>query len=320
MKIIYIGNFQYSHCTETHLALTLEDMGHQVTRIQETPALTANSFPSLNGCDLMLWTRTPDLFTDDMPAILELCKQNEVPTASYHLDLYIGLYRQSGLDSDPFWRTDYVFSPDGDPESARIFKEKGINHFYIKPAVYKGDCYMVNNPKDKDVIFVGSKGYHAEYPYRPELVRWLRDTYGERFEHWGNDGLGTIRNDPLNQLYGSTKVVVGDSLILPNHTHYWSDRVYETLGRGGFIIHPFVEGLEEEFGSGTPKLAFYKHGDFEQLKELIDYYLENEVERENIRVAGHHFVKSNATYNHRLKQMLEIADVSKNLNPDLGNN
>lgn len=318
MTIAYCGNFTQAHCTEVHLAATLEKLGHRVIQLQEDAL--PNEWTQ-TPCDFMLWTRTwPDKVTLNDLAQFPL-------TVSYHLDLYVGLGRhqlhegrslQEVLQNDPFWRTDYVFTPDGDPESDRVFKECGVNHVYIKPGVFEGDCYIAKNPKTKDVIFVGSKTYHPEYPYRPQLISWLRDNYGERFEHWGHDGLGTVRNDPLNQLYGSTKIVVGDSLVLPNHINYWSDRAYETLGRGGFLVHPYIKGMEEEFEGGK-HLIFYKHGDFNELRAIIDYYLAHPKQREGIRKQGHEFVKNHATYTDRLKQMLEVLTREKKIDPELGN-
>lgn len=299
MKVIaYVGNFSQPFCTEVHIANTLERLGHQVIRLQEDK--TDNP---VVDCDLFLFTRTwGNTVTLDHLAQYEA---KDIPTASYHLDLYVGLQREDGLDDDPFWRTKFVFTPDGDPNSAKVFKKKGINHYYMKPGVDKAECSISDVPKTKDLIFVGSKSYHAEWPYRPKLITWLRDVYGERFEHWGHDGLGTIRNEPLNQLYASTKVVVGDSLCLPGHTYYWSDRVYETLGRGGFLIHPYIKGLEEEFIDGQ-HLVFYEYGNFEELKAKIDWFLAHPFERETIRQAGHLQVKNNCTYDERLSKMMSI--------------
>ena len=41
------------------------------------------------------------------------------------------------------------------------------------------------------------------------------------------------------------------------------------------------------------------YGDFDQLKILIDYYLANDAEREQIRVAGHEHVVDHHTYRQR---------------------
>jgi predicted SAM-dependent methyltransferase len=318
MRIGYIGNFSQSHCTEVHIAATLEDLGHEVMRLQENelvPGWCVNLPPD---ADLLLYTRTWGQYVtlDDLAEL----KRRGIPTASYHLDLYVGLQREDGLDNDPFWKTDYVFTPDGSQQAADVFKAKGINHFYMKPAVFKGECYIKNyDPAvglGNNVIFVGGGSPtgegpqygHREWPYRGQLLKFLQETYGVQYSKYGHPQ-ETIRNDKLNQLYANSKVVVGDSLCLGfDHPYYWSDRVYETLGRGGFLIHPYIKGMEEEF-TDRKNIVFYEYNNFAQLRELIDYYLIHDDEREMIRRAGYGFVKENATYYDRLAQMLEIIDV-----------
>ena len=313
MLIAYVGNYNAAHTTENHIAATLELLGHTVKRLQEdavTPVELTKQIQN-EDWDLFLFTRTwGDLVTLDHLALL---RERKIPSASYHLDLYIGLKREDGLDNDPFWRTDYVFTPDGDPASAEVFKAKGINHFYMKPGVFEDECYLRFEVAKYDVLFVGTGGDpdhprqygHPEWGYRGQLIKWLRETYKDRFSKFG-DPDPTIRNAELNQLYASSKVVVGDSLCL-NFTkpYYWSDRAYETLGRGGFLIHPFITGMDEEFKDGE-NIVFYEYNNWDQLKEKIDYYLEHDEEREKIRLAGHQFVKENATYTNRLKKMLSI--------------
>jgi spore maturation protein CgeB len=114
-----------------------------------------------------------------------------------------------------------------------------------------------------------------------------------------------VRGLKLNKLYWSTKIVVGDTLCIDfKYPDYWSDRVYETLGRGGFLIHPYVSGMEREF-EDKKHLVFYEYGNFKQLKELIDYYLEHDEEREAIRKAGHELVKEKYTYKNRWEYILK---------------
>lgn len=323
MKIAYVGNFQPQHSTETHLAATLEDLGHEVTRIQENDPHLPGAPGLIDRCrghDLFLFTRTwGTLVTLDH---LNQLSQLGIPSASYHLDLYVGLKREDGLENDPFWRTDYVFTPDGDPHSAEVFKRKNINHYYMKPGVFKPECVLGNYKPElaHDVVFVGGgiEYAHKEWPYRRQLVQWLMDNYKgmststtidrldvvrPRFGKYGHPQR-VMRNQDLNDLYASAKVVVGDSVCIDfKHTYYWSDRVYETIGRGGFIIHPFIEGMQEEF-KDRETIVFYEYGNFDQLRELIDYYLTHDDERERIRLAGHEYVKEHATYHNRLTQML----------------
>jgi len=319
MKISYVGNRRntasdgLSFNTENHVALTLEKLGHEVNFIQEDE-ITPGSLPDrVKGSDIFLWTRTwPGIVTlEDLDAIREM----GIPTASFHLDKYAGIQRDGGIGTDVFWKTDYVFSPEGSPESKEIFAGHGINQFYLPAGVFEPECYL-EEPVDHfkhDVVFVGGgvDYSHPEWPYRAQLVTWLKDTYGDRFGKYGHPER-TVRGRELNQLYASCKIVIGDSLCKDfKDSYYWSDRVYETIGRGGFMIHPYIKGLEEEFVDGET-IVFYEFGNFEQLKEKIDYYLEHPEEREKIRMAGHEFVKNNATYTQRLKSMLNhIADANK---------
>ncbi|MGA1047807.1 MAG: glycosyltransferase, partial [Minisyncoccia bacterium] len=130
-------------------------------------------------------------------------------------------------------------------------------------------------------------------------------TYAGRFEHYGSGGYKNIRGIDLNKLYWNTKIAIGDTLCIDfKYPDYWSDRVYETMGRGGFIIHPYVSGMEREF-EDKKHLVFYEYGNFEQMKQLIDYYLEHDEEREAIRIAGHELVKQKYTYKNRWEHILK---------------
>lgn len=312
MNITYVGNFRPSHSTENHIRRTLEDMGHTVTALQEDEMTTQHIWRVARWADLFLYTRTWRLMGNGLELLWGLEKQG-VPTASYHLDLYMGISRERQLGGDPFWSTKYVFTPDGDPTSQQKFKELGINHIYMKPAVVKDECYLGERRRDMkhDVVFVGSYTYHEEWQYRPQLIDFLRATYCSGFRRYGNpagdqpDAL-TVREQSLNDLYASAKIVVGDSLCVGfKHEHYWSDRVYETLGRGGFLIHPYIKGMEEEF-EDKKHLVFYEYGNFDQLKDLIDFYLHHPLERQEIQKAGHELVKAQATYHNRMDKMLQV--------------
>jgi spore maturation protein CgeB len=100
-------------------------------------------------------------------------------------------------------------------------------------------------------------------------------------------------------------VVVGDTLC-PGFSYpgYWSDRVYETLGRGGFLVHPRIAGLERQFTDGE-HLAYYDYTDFDGLFAVIDRYLDDPAERESIRAFGHAEVHRNHLYIHRWQTILE---------------
>lgn len=310
MKIFLVGNLSQNHCSEVHWAATLEDLGHAVTRQQENEIKPGTLNDLVRGHDLFIWVRTWAGFVTHQD--IEEIRKLGIPSVNIHLDLFIGLPRGDSLDTDPRWRCDHIFTADGDPASQAIFESKDINHHWLKAGVFKPEA-VYGNPRPKlmtDVTFVGggvTYGHFNEWPYRRQLVTWLKNTYGSRYTKYGHPE-PTMRNQDLNDLYASAKIVVGDSLC-PGFTkpNFWSDRVYETIGRGGFIIHPYIEGLEDEFTLDGPdkNLVTYEYGNFDQLKELIDYYLTHDEERERIRKAGHEYVKEHCTYHNRLQQMID---------------
>lgn len=307
--IAFCGNFDPVHSSENHWARTLEDdLGWRVIRLQENRVTTDQI---LDRClterpALMLYTRTWGLRGNGNRLMQDLAAAG-IPTASYHLDLYWGISREAGILGDPFWQTKYCFTADGGSDDK--FLLAGINHKWIRPGVFRQECYLADPDPARfacDVAFVGSlDGYHPEWqPYRTALKSHLREWYGDRFRHWPLPGHEAVRNHDLNQLYATAKVCVGDSLCPGfKHPRYWSDRLTETIGRGGFLIHPRIEGIEDELRDGE-HLVLFEFNDWASLRERIDYYLANEAERLRIRNAGHEHVKANCTYTQRLTEML----------------
>jgi hypothetical protein len=308
-KLLYVGNFSQPHCTEVHLARTFEDdLGWSVVRMQENQTTTDQIFDRCmtERPDLFLFTRTWGLRGNGNRLMRDLLEAG-IPTASYHLDLYWGISREAGILGDPFWQTKYVFTADGGSDDR--FVHAGIHHKWIRPGVFRQECYLAEPDPARfacDVAFVGClDGYHPEWqPYRTALKSHLREWYGDRFRHWPLPGHDAIRNHDLNRLYATAKVCVGDSLCPGfKHPRYWSDRLTETIGRGGFLIHPRIEGIEDELQDGK-HLALFGFNDWDGLKARIDHYLANEAERLAIRDAGHEHVKAHCTYTNRLREML----------------
>jgi hypothetical protein len=306
VTIAYVGNFGPPHSTENHVAATLEAMGHTVSRMQEVGpyALRAEDVTArLHTADLLLWTRTPPGLKGDAPRMLRTAARMGIPSVALHLDLYAGLARGVDVAKEPWWTCQYVFTADGGSEA--FWQEHGIRHHWLPPAVFGPEAYMAEpNGRRYDVIFTGQRDYHPEWKYRPQLVDWLASTYGARFRRFPMPGEHAVRGHDLNVLYASTKVVVGDSLCLGfTHPRYWSDRLPETLGRGGFLIMPEIEGLRDFYA--PDELVTYTFGDFAGLREKIDYYLTHDDEREAIRRAGHEATKRHSTYTHRMEAMLK---------------
>ena len=308
VRITFLGNHQVDYSSESHHAKTLEDLGHTVVRLQEGQASGAGVLAESLQSDLLVVVHTHNWVTPGLPLVEVLRRLREVriPTATFHLDLWVGLERQRDLESDPFYKEiDHFFTVDR--LMADWFNEKtAVRGHFLPAGVFDRECYISTQPSEhaNDVIFVGSKRYHREWNWRPQLVDFLRDTYGSRFTHIGGDGdTGTLRGDALNRAYANSKVAVGDTLCL-GFTYPWyaSDRLFEAPGRGGFQLFPRIAGIDTWF-DGT--MRFFNFGDLDGLKSLIDYYLQHDDEREDLRRRCHQHVKTYHTYRNRWETILE---------------
>lgn len=316
MIITFLGNFEVPYSSENHHALSLECLGHRVIRLQELKVNADKVLEQAVASDLFVWIHTHGWNTPGRPMreVLQVLREKKIPTLTYHLDLWMGLDRQKDMNQDDYWHIEHFFTVDR-RMADWLNKNTQVKGHYMPAGVFHDECYMTSprpeirsqNPEDQpphDIIFVGSKGYHPEWPYRPKLINWLQNTYGPRFKHFGGDGLGVKRGADLNQLYADSKIVIGDTLCLNyDYPDYWSDRVYETIGRGGFMIHPYISGMEKHF-EDKKHLEFYQYDNFKELKDLIDYYLVMDTDREQIRRQGFEHVKQNHTYLHRWVQIL----------------
>lgn len=311
MKITFLGNFNVSFTSETHHVKSLESLGHTVVCLQEGQATAEMVLEQANESDLLIAVHTHGWHTPGrltLAQVFDLLKAGGIPTATYHLDLWKGLRREQDLINDDFYtHIGHFFTVD--KLMADWFNQNtNVKGHYLRAGVFDDECVMLEGDQNNagfgaDVIFVGSRGYHPEWSWRPQLIDWLHKIYGHSFQHYGGDGLGVVRGFELNQLYANSKVVVGDSLVLGfEYPYYWSDRVYETIGRGGFLLMPEITGLRDEFTEA--ELATFRFGDFDDLKKKVDFYLANDSYREAMKRNGFNRVKNNYTYRHRWQTVL----------------
>lgn len=311
MRVGYIGNFDPEHSTENHVRKALLNNGHDVRTFQENNLDAWDEIVSeIPDLDFILWTRTgwqPPIPHDKQHRVLAAARDLGKPTVSYHLDRWWGLRRQVEVQTEPFFRTALVVTADGGHPGD--WAALGVNHHWFPPGVSRDECERLRRPcpeYDHEVVFCGSwDSYHPEWQYRLHLVEFLRETYGARLALYPQPGQHALRGQPLVDLYRNCQVIVGDSCLAGDATAYWSDRVPETLGRGGFLIHPKVEGMDEHFTRGL-HFAGYPLGDFGELKNVIEHYLTHPDERIAIAKQGQEHVLRHHTYERRMEQLVEL--------------
>lgn len=311
MKVVYVGNFGPAHSTETHVAQALEANGVEVLREQENRVDWSTLAKRCVGVDWFLWTSTNDYSPASVyPAQRQFLADCTVPTVGFHLDIWHGLSRAHRVAEAPFFRVDLLVTADGGHDGQ--WAEAGVNHRYMPPGVSEFECGGGTFRKEfaSPVAFVGSwdGGYHQEHPHRQQLVRWLQRNRPD-CQFWPKRGQPAVRNEALRDLYASVDVLVGDSCFAGRIRSYFSDRIPETLGRGGFLLHPAVEGVTDGtlYADGE-HLRTWRAGDWDALGYLIDHYTAHRDEANRIAGAGRAHVLANHTYTVRMRQLVDLLE------------
>ncbi len=312
IRVGYIGNFRHPHCTEVAVAAAFADAGCTVERIQQEHAdpeqMRAGRF------DLVVYTRTHNrtALDDRWTDLWRDLERHGTVTVSVHLDRFWDLERERLIHAhDPLFTTGWVFTADGGNHDRWL--RAGVNHRWMPPAADARTVRRHIGPDPRfqhDIVFVGSgAGYHPEYPERQDLLAFLRRAYGRRFVHYGVGGRPPLRGLDLHRLYASARVVVGDSCFANRRPYgfadrYWSDRIPETLGRAGMLIHPYVSGMQPYF---VDRVHLWLHDpqNWDELTEAIDSLLDAPQKRDRIRRAGRAHVLAAHTWSHRVAQILQ---------------
>jgi FkbM family methyltransferase len=299
-RIGYIGNFTRPWCTEVHVANSLRALGHEVVQLQENTLDFDRLQPNY---DLLMWTRTWEVDQVKALAALARLRANGVPSCSFHLDRFHGLDREYLIETEPFFRTDVLFTPDDGP-----WEKYDVEHVWTPPGVYDVECREVPARPNRwpfDVVFVGSHPYpHREWePVRTRVIDAFRAKFGKRFAVLPVKGR-PLRGYALQSLYATVPVVLGDSCLVGNPSRYWSDRIPETLGRGGVLIHPSVDGLDEWYFPNVD-LFTYPAGNPEQAVRTADDLLHDPGLRSITRRLARAKVLGRDTYVHRMQTVLD---------------
>lgn len=302
MRIAIIGEHRHRWTLPANLAKAAEDMGHKVTAINE--ATWDGSLEA--GSEFIIYSpimgRGPE--HDIVRARFAECDRAGIPVVSWHLDLFPRMPRESEVPSHPMFSASLVVTTDADED---FWRAKGINHLHMLPGVDEYACRVADQDKSlrHDVVFVGARsvpGYPARTAFLEAIEREVQLTV---YEH----GSG-MRGSQLAALYASARVVLGDSVLAGEVPGYTSDRLYETLGRGGRLVYPEIEGVtfQPQYTNLVADYApcrRFEPGDTVGAVECVVAALNCDAETERKeRLAAVAWAKAGHTYRHRLEALL----------------
>ncbi len=298
LKVIYLAHFRNpdSDDTEGHIKYALEQLGHEVVPIDES-TFVDKDITSIKDADLLLFHKAGlgrNLEGKNIETMVRLLNNVVCKKVFWYFDriIYCGLPfkedRQVLIDTFSKY-CDYGFLTD----DTFIRRNRYKNLYKLMQGIGNEDTSLGKYRKeyDFDVVFTGS-------PYteqRQDFVRLLSVKYGKRFAVFNN-----VFNRDLYDMCASAKIFVAP--LFPSDDFHWSSRIYMTIGSGGFMVHPDLEGLKEEFTEGK-HFAGYKNE--KGMIETIDYFLEHEDMRKAIQMEGYKHCLANHTYLDRVKKMLD---------------
>ena len=297
MKITYFANFSENNQLkrENDIKIAFEKLGHEVVPIDESDFDMKKLIETANKSDLFFFHHGGIMATNALNfqgslARIELILKNITCKKAFwffekilgagenYMELVLPLV-DYGFVNDDTWRRRHKYA---NLFPAHLAWGEGVS----PKGKYKKEY---NN----DIVFMGSV-YNTRVPF----MESMQEEFGDKFKVYNNKF-----GQDFADMCESSKIIVSPKS--PFDDFYWSDRVYRVLVSKGFLIHPRLEGLKEEFkGVGL----FETYNSWEELVDKIKYWLnpERTKERKQISKNARDFVFEKFSYLNRVKGILNI--------------
>lgn len=288
MKILYIAKHgQQNNDDEGAIHSSLINLGHHVDRFQLNNLLRDRPILSrYEDYDFVLFHKLPS--QDYIDYVCNRWKGvcwyfDPINKGFVSNDQYISQIKEK-IYLGFFTDGDFVISENR--KNIQLLRQ-GLDH--SSPTIVMND-----HKQDKilDFMFIGTVG-HGGYSIRQQYLQQL----SQDFSGWLPHTQYSVFKNELTSVCQQTKIMLAMPPVTDN---YWSNRIYLLGGRRAFVLHPYASGLEKEFGDS---LVLYK--DYQDLKEKIQYYLQNDSEREGISRKLQSIILDRHKYYDRCKTLVE---------------
>jgi GT2 family glycosyltransferase/glycosyltransferase involved in cell wall biosynthesis len=112
-----------------------------------------------------------------------------------------------------------------------------------------------------------------------------------------------VKNAELARYYSAADVVLNDHWDDMRIEGFLSNRLYDALACGAFVVSDLVDGIEAEFDGAIATYASQP-----ELEPLIARYLANPDERQRLAAHGRAIVLERHTFDHRVRALCAVAD------------
>jgi len=228
-----------------------------------------------------------------------------------HTRLLVGQHAATRLsDADDFRCYDFVIS--SFPPTVDYFRQNGIpaelNRMAFEPRVLS---YLKAEEGAFDVTFIGS--FYGVHSSRVALLEAVCARFPQT-RIWGPEvdtlsARSPIRRCYMGQTWGlemfqvfqSSKITLNHHGDIPPYAN--NMRLFEATGVGTLLITDWKRNLHEMFEPGREVVAYRTPDD---CGEMIQYYLENDKEREVIARSGQQRTLRAHTYYQRIQDLVDV--------------
>lgn len=297
-KIVFVARHGVGFADdEGAITHALTALGHEVVCIHERKG---KSVRHIRDADLLLFLKW-----DDAHAL----SQARCPRAFWYFDLV-------DWPSDPTlarrcaqrraWMeritplVDVGFCTDGDWVAADttgklVWLPQGADERVIG----RGDNVATEPPVP--ILFTGTARGGGRV--RESFVAEMAERYGDDFRH--------VRPTPhhpgyyqrdLARLIASAQIVVAPDG--PVTDRYWSNRVYNALGFGAFLLHPYCRELAKSYEDRREVVYYHSRDDLHRL--IAHYRALPEAARREVSEGGLRRTLAGHTYRHRCEELLRV--------------
>lgn len=165
--------------------------------------------------------------------------------------------------------------------------------------------------KETDVVFMGNN-YGNQFPLSSKRRELCKELRRYNVEIYGNypQAVRSLNPDPKNpfpvqseesKIYSRSKIAI--SMSHYQEPRYTSDRLLRAMGSGIMVLAHHYPDIEKDFQEGV-HLETFKG--WPEMHEKINYYLNNEKEREAIAQMGCEHIHNNFTYDNMVENIIKI--------------
>jgi len=307
-KIILFGKSKRRTRTTFHLARAFKECGNTVLwlnpakirrrRKNESDRWILNKIKAFDPDIIFIYSK------DIPPGVLQKVAGGLVPIMMYYEDMRREVstsLAQLGRQVDFFLATNKGLLAD--------YKKAGIaNPIYFIGACDRHD-HRVRHPVlpiwKSDIAFIGqARADESRVVLIRKLVkRFNVKVYGKNWQAFGiKPTLKTVTPRRYGLVCRGAKIILGAD-ITNKVEGYWSNRLWLTLGCGGFFLTAYVRGMENFF-ENKRHLVWY-HSETE-CWSLAEEYLAKPDIRRKIARQGYHLVHEHHTFHHFVERAISL--------------